>query len=230
MNISKRNQLIGNALFYLASLINRTAKIDVQGMGHVENLRAAELPLIASTWHGYTMHMFIFLKKRFPQEQFRVMIPDDWRGETLYQWLKKAGQIPVPMDLHNKGMDTARKFAQLVRTIKAEKSSTIINPDGPGGPSHIPKPGVLYLASKVGAPIVPVGAYTRHKYVVNRWDAYEVPLPFSHLSLVVGEPLIVPRRYDVTDMKQKLVNALHGVTMQAKANYYAERVTYHEEE
>ena len=77
------------------------------------------------------------------------------------------------------------------------------------------------LAAKAGAPILPVGAYTRHKYVVNRWDAYEVPLPFSRLSYVVGEPILVPRRYDVPEMKARLVAALHEATMQAKANYYA---------
>ena len=221
MEISKRNQFIGNALFYLGSLLTRTTKINVVGFEHFENARAEQLPVIASAWHGYTMFMFILLRQRLKQERFRVMIPDDWRGETLYQWLRKADQVPVPMDLQNKGMDTARRFAKLVRTIKNERSNTIINPDGPAGPSHLPKPGIFFLAAKVGAPILPVGAYTRHKYVVNRWDAYEVPLPFSRLSYVVGEPILVPRRYDVPEMKARLVAALHEATMQAKANYYA---------
>lgn len=220
MKISKRNQLIGNALYRLGVLLSRTVKTEVEGFEHYESLIVEKRPIIASAWHGYSMLLFILLRHRLPQERFRVMIPDDWRGETLYQWLIRADQTPVPMDLQNKGMDTARKFAQLVRTIKAEKGHTIINPDGPSGPSHEPKPGIFYMAAKVGAPIVPVGAYVRHKYVVNRWDAYEVPLPFSRLSFVIGEPILVPRRYDVQEMREKLTTALHRVTMQARANYY----------
>jgi lysophospholipid acyltransferase (LPLAT)-like uncharacterized protein len=228
MNISKRNQLIGTALFQLGSLISRTVNIDVKGLEHLAGIRAENRPLIASAWHGYTMYMFIFLRHRLKHERFLVMIPDDWRGETLHQWLRKADQIPVPMDLQNKGMDTARRFAKLVRTIKRERSATIINPDGPGGPSHEPKPGIFFMAAKVGAPILPIGAYTRHKYVVNRWDAYEVPFPFSRLSLVIGEPLFVPRRYEYQEMKEKLTVALHQATMEAKAEYYADLATYHD--
>ena len=220
MKISKRNQLIGNALFHLGTFLTRTVKIEVEGFEHYESVKAEERPIIASAWHGYTMFMFILLRQRLKDKQFRVMIPDDWRGETLYQWLRRAEQTPVPMDLQNKGMDTARKFARLVRTIKSEKSYTIINPDGPGGPSHDPKPGIFYMASKVGAPILPMGAYARHKYVLNRWDAYEVPMPFTRLSFVIGEPILVPRRYEVQEMKEKLVTALHRATMQARANYY----------
>ncbi len=229
MKISKRNQLIGNALFYVGSLINRTARVEVSGFTHLESLLAEKQPIIASAWHGYTMHLFILLRQRLPQERLRVMVPDDWRGETLYQWLRRADQEPVPMDLHNRGMETARKFAKLIQTIKAEKSHTIINPDGPGGPSHQPKPGIFYMAAKVGAPILPIGAYTRHKYVTNRWDAYEVPMPFSRLSFAIGEPLLIPRRYELGDVRERLITALHRVTMQAKANYYAKEITEYED-
>jgi lysophospholipid acyltransferase (LPLAT)-like uncharacterized protein len=223
MKIRKRNQIMGNALFYIASLVNRTARLEVTGFNHLEDLLAEKQPIIAAAWHGYNMHLFSLLRQRLPQEKMRVMIPDDWRGETLYQWLKRANQEPVPMDLHDRGMETARKFAKLVQSIKEEKYHTIINPDGPSGPSLFPKPGIFYMAAKVGAPILPIGAYTRHKYVNNRWDAYEVPFPFSRLSFVIGEPILVGRRYELGEVREKLTAALHRATMQAKANYYAKR-------
>ena len=68
--------------------------------------------------------------------------------------------------------------------------------DGPSGPARIPKPGILHVAARSGFPIIPSGAYyTRSVRLGKRWDAFEVPLPFSRCYVVFGDPIVVPPTY-----------------------------------
>jgi lysophospholipid acyltransferase (LPLAT)-like uncharacterized protein len=122
-------------------------------------------------------------------------------------------------------MAAARQLAQLVRLVK-EGKNCYITPDGPDGPAYVVKPGVAYIARKTGAAVLPVGAYTRYGYHLNRWDQYMVPRPFSRISLVVGAPVEAPpadSRNNLAVITGPLTVALHRVTAQAAANYYERR-------
>lgn len=223
MNISLRNKINGRGLQLFSDLGKKTARIHMRGLEHAENLRASGKPVLWTTWHGQTMMLAIMFQQKLKGLRLMLMIPDDWRGESLYFWTKRIGMHPRPMDLENKGLDTARKIARLVKNIRKDKYDNFLAPDGPAGPSHQVKPGIIYMAQKLGAPILPIGAYARHKYSLPRWDAYALPLPFSRIDIIVGEPLELPKAEPREKLKEKITNALHRVTMQAKASYYEAR-------
>jgi len=62
--------------------------------------------------------------------------------------------------------------------------------DGPSGPVHQSKPGILFLAQKLGYPIVPVAASADRAWVfVNTWCRYFLPKPFSRCTIGFGKPL-----------------------------------------
>jgi lysophospholipid acyltransferase (LPLAT)-like uncharacterized protein len=75
--------------------------------------------------------------------------------------------------------------------------------DGSRGPARIAQKGVLYLARETQAPILPVAVAARRKLTFNTWDRFELPLPFSRLALLVGEPLWV-RRQDRGPAQERL--------------------------
>ena len=220
MNVSWRNKLNGFGLHLISAAAAATARTHVTGWEHVEQVRAAGHPLLWGAWHGQSMMLIPFFHERLTSYKLQIMMPDDWRGESLYFWTKRIGFYPYPMNLESKGMDTARQFADLVKLIKTGEYDNYISPDGPHGPSHVVKPGLIYLAEKVGAPIVPIGAYSRSTYEVKRWDAYGLPLPFAHIEVVIGEPIAVPRKADRTAVAEHLTNALHRVIAKAKDLYY----------
>ena len=67
-----------------------------------------------------------------------------------------------------------------------------ITPDGPKGPKHRVKSGVIELAKLTGAPILPLtfGAFPRK--VLDSWDEFIIPSPFSTGIFIWGkhEPVI----------------------------------------
>ncbi|MCK5353385.1 DUF374 domain-containing protein [bacterium] len=65
--------------------------------------------------------------------------------------------------------------------------------DGPLGPYHQVKQGIIRLATGLGFYLLPVSVEARRKFVLNkRWDLLEIPFPFTRVCLVIGEPIAAP--------------------------------------
>lgn len=81
----------------------------------------------------------------------------------------------------------------LVRMIKAVKDGWDfgITPDGPRGPARKLKPGVLALARKTGAWVVPVTIAYSRAWKLGTWDGMLVPWPLSRVTVRYGEPFQV---------------------------------------
>lgn len=221
-----QDKAVGNGLYLLSRLTGRTGRYQVEGLEHVQAAQAAGRAIILAAWHGMTMMLAGFFLREFDLASLVLLLPDDWRGMGLAVWARKLGAQPVNVNLHGDGtMAAARQLAQLVRLVK-EGKNCYITPDGPDGPAYVVKPGVAYIARKTGAAVLPVGAYTRYGYHLNRWDQYMVPRPFSRISLVVGAPVEAPpadSRNNLAVITGPLTIALHRVTAQAAANYYERR-------
>ncbi|MDX9736419.1 MAG: hypothetical protein RBU36_19980, partial [Thermoanaerobaculia bacterium] len=75
--------------------------------------------------------------------------------------------------------------------------------DGPLGPSGVAKGGAVVCAARTGRPLRPVGAAARRGLVLKRsWSRIWLPLPFSRVVVVVGEPLPVPAGMGRTDRER----------------------------
>lgn len=69
-----------------------------------------------------------------------------------------------------------------------------ITPDGPRGPAERVKPGVVYLASRTGFPVVPVATAADRSWVLGSWDGFRIPHPFARVVVAYGTPIAVPPR------------------------------------
>ncbi len=65
--------------------------------------------------------------------------------------------------------------------------------DGPRGPHHVVKEGIIFLASQSGRPIMPTGvAASRAWQPWLKWTSLLIPKPFSRAVMVGGDPFFVP--------------------------------------
>jgi lysophospholipid acyltransferase (LPLAT)-like uncharacterized protein len=72
-----------------------------------------------------------------------------------------------------------------------------ITPDGPRGPRRRLAPGCVYLASKLGLPLVAMGfGYDRPWRVHQAWDQFAIPRPGSRARAVVSGEMLVPPDLD----------------------------------
>ena len=215
-----RDRLNGNSLYLLSQITRKSGRYRVSGLEHLEKTKAGGKPLVLAAWHGMTMMLVGFFANHYDLANIVLLMPDDWRGVALNIFASQLGAEPFPMDLKGEAnMATARRLSRLVRRVK-EGDDCYITPDGPDGPAYVIKPGAAFIAQKAGAPILPLGAYARHGYRLNRWDRYVVPYPFSRISVALGEPMIVSKKADLTAVSETLTDKLHRISAQAAANYY----------
>jgi len=215
------DMLWGNGLYGISQIAHKTCRFQVSGMEHFRAAHATGRPVLYTTWHGMTMMLVGFYTDNDDVSRMVLLMPDDWRGASLEIFARKFGANPFIMNLKgDESMGTARRLTELVRKVK-EGFNLYITPDGPDGPGYFAKPGVAYIAKKANALILPMAAYNRHGYVVNRWDRYVVPFPFSRIAIHIGEPISVPKETkDLDAVSDKLTGVLNAVTLQAAADYY----------
>lgn len=67
-----------------------------------------------------------------------------------------------------------------------------MTPDGPRGPAERVKPGIAWLASRTGLPVVPIGTASDRAHAFGSWDRFRLPLPFARVVVGYGDPIAVP--------------------------------------
>ena len=64
-------------------------------------------------------------------------------------------------------------------------------------------PALSWWAKRTGAPILPMAFGAQWKRVLASWDAFLLPLPFSRVVVVYGEPIYVPADASAADLEAK---------------------------
>ncbi len=95
-----------------------------------------------------------------------------------------------------------------------------ITPDGPRGPRRQMTTGPIYLASKLGIPLVPMGfGYDRPWRVRRAWDQFAVPRPYSRARAVLGPEVLVPpdlSREGLEHFRQRFEHLQNRLTEEAE--------------
>ena len=95
-----------------------------------------------------------------------------------------------------------------------------ITPDGPRGPRRKMAIGPIYLASRIGLPIVPMGFGIDRPWRANSWDRFAVPRPFSQVRGIVGPEIHVPEnanRHELEHYRQGMENLLNDLTAESES-------------
>ncbi len=117
------------------------------------------------------------------------------------------------------GSSTRRGVAatlELMRRLE-EGASIGITPDGPKGPRHVCKKGVVTLAQQAGITVLPVSYSVQDRWIIPSWDRMIVPRPFSRGVVVFGEPLRISPEEDRNEARVRIQESLNGITEKADA-------------
>jgi lysophospholipid acyltransferase (LPLAT)-like uncharacterized protein len=212
----RRNRITSWLCYVAASAIYRTIRLHCENM---EGLLPGEGGAILVTWHGRTLIPANLLKNR----GYYALISLSRDGELQNQIFQRYGFHTIRGSTGRGGVRGALQMARKVR----EGGVLTFTPDGPRGPTHKVQPGVILMAAKSGAPIVPVGISASRRWLIKSWDSYLVPKPFARAYFVVGEPIYVPAdlnddgRQIVADQIEIAINCL-----EREAEYRAGHIDY----
>jgi lysophospholipid acyltransferase (LPLAT)-like uncharacterized protein len=103
---------------------------------------------------------------------------------------------------------------------RSRRQHLTITPDGPRGPRRQLAQGPIYLASRLGLPLVVMGFGYDRPWRANSWDKFAVPRPFSRARAVIGPPLRLPPDLDragLEQCRQRVERLLNSLTCEAEA-------------
>ena len=197
---------MGNKIYYLIKIINST--IRWKKVVH-EDINPDDTNIYAF-WHQKIYFPTVSLhhvKKK------TTLVSPSRDGEMLESILTKFGYEVI------RGSSRDSNVKSLVVMMKALKKGYSLGfaVDGPLGPIFQIKPGIVYMAHKTGAKIVPVGGAFKWKYEFEKaWDKFHLPLPFTKAVLYLGKPIEIPADANPDDYIQMENDAINEANDKAK--------------
>ncbi|MGK0482418.1 MAG: lysophospholipid acyltransferase (LPLAT)-like uncharacterized protein [Planctomycetota bacterium] len=185
-----RTQLFPRLAAPLALVIRlywRTVRIHVTGDEHLAPLLAAGTRFIPCCWHQRQVFSIAYLRRLASLGvNPGALVSPSKDGELGARLLAKLGVTAVRGSGRRSG---ALAMRDMYVAIKDQNLSPLIAPDGSTGPAHEFKPGAIMLARLSGSPVIPVSFACKWGIKLRTWDRLLVPLPFTRVEIVVGEPI-----------------------------------------
>ena len=145
-------------------------------------------PGIYAFWHSHQLSMSWHCRVR----RSAILISASRDGEYI-------ARIAVSLGYHTVRGSSSRGGGPGLKKLIAlglSGQSVAVTPDGPRGPRHSVKPGVLALAQKTGLAITPMAIGLSSFWELPSWDRFRIPRPFSRGYFCWGKPLHVPAGAD----------------------------------
>lgn len=187
--------LIRLAHFFITGLF-ATFRIEIRGWEHIRACRDAGRPILFAFWHGEQFTLIPF----HARQSIGLMVSLSRDGERQARLLGRLGYVPC------RGSSSRGGAAALVGLIQHVRKGFDAGMalDGPRGPFHEPKPGILALAGKTGAAVIPLRVFPTACWRFERaWDRYFIPTPFSRLTLEYRAPLVLSGNLDADLVRLK---------------------------
>ncbi len=209
--------LLNNIKISILTLLIRflygTCRWQVSGFNHIANLLDKQSSFIIAYWHGNLLIPYYRLAKH----HFHILAGFHKDAELGVLIGKKLGWKFLRGSSSQNG---GAVFQQMVELLSKPNNVFAITPDGPKGPTKIPKPGTVRAAQKTGVPIIPAAGCSRHSWGFTNWDTFYITKPFTRIELKFGEPLYFSLNDDfntcVNTLKTKLDSLDNEVTKNVK--------------
>jgi lysophospholipid acyltransferase (LPLAT)-like uncharacterized protein len=191
----------------LLRLLARTWRIDRTALVAHEHVLAGGGRCIFALWHARMLPLIYTHRGR----GVGVLVSRSRDGEIIARIVERLG-YRVARGSTTRGGETG---VLEMMSFAEEGGLLTVTPDGPRGPAGVVKPGLVYLASRTGMPVLPVASSSRNAWVLRSWDGFRIPRPFSRVVVGYGAPVEVPPDLDAgaaESWRVKIEQALHGTT------------------
>ena len=167
--------------FWLLQIWARTLRYEVDDQAGVVGTPVRE-NYIAALWHNRLLLISFVLKKFLPLRPGAGLISASRDGDLISDLTRRFGFDVVRGSSSRLGASALRELEKVLATGR----DVLITPDGPRGPAYELGPGIVFVAQKTGAAIVPINMEFSSCWRVNSWDGFILPRPFAKVRVIFG--------------------------------------------
>lgn len=180
--------------------LHRRLRPETLGEQHVDRLWSEGQQVILAFWHD----QLLLMVKGYRGKGAKVLISSSKDGELISRTMRYFS-IGAVRGSSNRGGRAA--FKALVE-LSQEPFDLVFTPDGPKGPRHCIKEGVVQLARISGRPVVPGAFACSRGHRFQSWDRFLLPYPWGKAVYVYGEPLRYEQHETADDFHARLQAAM----------------------
>ena len=177
----------------LLRLVKASWRTEYIGLDAIQQALDRQERLLFAFWHGKHVSLFPLV------EGFDacILTSRSFRGQVIAGLCRRFGYHCVILD-HHRGNELQELLDELLQTHRC----LAVAVDGPLGPYHVARFGLVRLASRLRLTVLPLSITAERKFVMHkRWDKMVFPLPFSRVLLGVGQPFKIPAEVQPDELK-----------------------------
>ena len=205
-------KLIGFLFYSITSLISRSIRWEYLVQNEKSNIFNSNKEYIFCCWHN---RLFLGPHLLPRNRVINALQSSHSDGMVTSLAFKYLGMNVILGSSKKGGMQAFRK---MVKCIKLGES-VAITPDGPKGPKEKVKEGIIKLAQITETSIIPL-VWTTNKFkLMNSWDNFVLPYPFSKGVYSFGKPIYVKKQineYELETARQNLENEIKRLTKEVE--------------
>ena len=169
--------------FRLLQLWGRTLRYEIDDRSGVVGRPVTE-NYIGAVWHNRLLIFPLILRRFFPQRHGAALISASRDGDLLADAVQRFGYDVIRGSSSRLGASAILQLTQVL----ASGRDVVITPDGPLGPAYELGPGIIFLAQKSGAAVLPMNLEYSRCWRLGSWDRFIVPRPFAKVRVLINRP------------------------------------------
>ncbi len=174
----------------------------IYGRNNYLELIKQKKSIIFAVWHGHLLSIVHDLHNL----KMHALAGTHHDADLISNIAESRGWKMIRGSSKEKGQQAYKK---MIRLLNARHNSMLfITPDGPTGPPQIPKLGIIRLAQKSGAAIIPIKVKYSASWGFKNWDIFYLAKPFRKININYGKPIYFDKSLDDNYCSQYLINAL----------------------
>lgn len=189
----RKQERIGWIAGWVMRLWSKTLRVGVEDRSGLTDPGKLEGPAITMLWHNRVFVCAPVWKKLAGKHREVSVLTSPSRDGTILA--RSMGVLGFKAVRGSSSRGGAAALIALRRVLRAGED-VAITPDGPRGPRYEVQGGVVKLAQSSGVPLVPMHARCSSAWRLSTWDGFVIPKPFSRVTIVFDEALVVPRELD----------------------------------
>ena len=178
--LSRKAKIIAGVGSWIVRLLVATLRIRVHDQAGVLG-GPSEPRLLWAFWHNRLLIIPHLLNRYLSHRPGSALTSASEDGELMAAFLERFNVRPIRGSSSRQGAAAILEMKRLI----SQGYDVAITPDGPRGPRYHLNPGIIIVAQKTGALIMPIRVNYSRYWRLKSWDAFEIPMPFARVDITL---------------------------------------------